>query len=125
MDPSKDDDRRAYHRLRFRAQVELTLLDPALAADPEGLRARLKRELRMLHWLKLDNQYAFVRDSAMRTQPALSPLIRLIDAKLDFLTGELFDHNPPATDLQHVEMSATGLAFEWPESLPPDALCLV
>lgn len=125
MSPNEHADRRGYHRIEFRASVQAKQLDDELLEDPAGLRAQLKADLRMLHWLQLDNQYAFVRDSAMRGQPTLAPLIRLIDAKLNFLAAEIYSHEPLETSVQHVEMSATGLSFEWPQALPPGSLWLI
>lgn len=125
MNLNENEERRSYHRIEFRACVELKQLDDALLDDPASLRKLLKGDLRMLHWLRLENQYAFVRDSAMRGQPALAPLLRLIDAKLNFLAAEIYSHEPVETSIQRVEMSATGLAFEWPRPLPPGSLWLV
>jgi hypothetical protein len=125
MNPAEDTNRRVYHRLGFDAQLELERLDDSLLQDSEKLRTRIKRDLRMLHWLQLDNQYRFVRDSAQRVKPALAPLIRLVDAKLNFLAGELFSRHSAASPMQSIEMSATGLAFDWTEQLPPGSLWLV
>lgn len=125
MRPNEHEDRRGYHRIEFRASVQIKRLDDELLDDPARLRTQLKADLRMLHWLQLENQYAFVRDSAMRGQPALAPLIRLIDAKLNFLAGEIYSHEPLETSIQRVEMSATGLSFEWPQALPPGSLWLI
>ncbi len=125
MAPADDQERRSYHRVCFDAQVELERLDDSLADHPEKLRPQIKRDLRMLHWLQLDNQYRFVRDSAQRSEPALAPLIRLIDAKLSFLAEELFSRRHAQSEMQSVEMSATGLALDWPEALPVGSLWLV
>lgn len=125
MNPAEETERRVYHRLGFDAQLELCRLDDNLVQDPDKLRTQIKRDLRMLHWLQLDNQYRFIRDSAQRAKPALAPLIRLVDAKLNFLAGELFSRHSAATPVQTIEMSATGLAFDWPEQLPPGSLWLV
>jgi len=125
MDPAEDTERRVYHRLGFDAQLDLQRLDDHLIQEPDKLRTQINRDLRMLHWLQLDNQYRFVRDSAQRAKPALAPLIRLVDAKLNFLAGELFSRHSAATPMQSIEMSATGLAFDWPEQLPPGSLWLV
>ncbi|MFW5815955.1 MAG: hypothetical protein ACOCVP_03780 [Wenzhouxiangella sp.] len=125
MSRNESDDRRGYHRIEFRASVQTQRLDDELLDDPARLRAQLKADLRMLHWLQLENQYAFVRDSAMRGQPALAPLIRLIDAKLNFLAAEIYSHEPVEASIQRVEMSATGLSFEWPQALPPGSLWLI
>lgn len=125
MNRNEQQDRRAYHRLEFRASIQIKPLEDELLEDPARLRAQLKGELRMLHWLQLENQYAFVRDSALRSQPALAPLIRLVDAKLNFLAGEIYSHEPIETSIQAVEMSATGISFEWTRSLPPGSLWLM
>jgi len=125
MIPAEEQEQRGYHRLGFKARLKLTQLDNQLVDDPSELRARITGELRMLHWLQLDNQYVFVRDSALRSKPALSPLIRLMDAKLNFLASELFSRHALDTPLQRIDMSATGLSFEWAEKLEPDSLWLV
>ena len=118
-------ERRDYHRIEFQSGIEIRRLEDELLEDRVVLRSRIKAELRMLRWLQLDNQYAFVRDSAQRNQPALAPLIRLVDAKLNFLAGELFSNEPVAESVQRIEMSATGLSFRWPEPLPAGSLWLI
>ncbi|MEE4638802.1 MAG: PilZ domain-containing protein [Wenzhouxiangella sp.] len=100
-------------------------LDKALLHDTLRLRTELKADLRMLQWLQLENQYAFVRESAMRAQPALAPLLRLMDAKLSFLAEELLHNKPKEAISQTIEMSATGLSLDWPRSLAPGSLWLV
>jgi hypothetical protein len=100
-------------------------LDDAWLKDTLRLRTELKGELRMLHWLQLENQYAFVRESAMRGQPALAPLLRLMDAKLSFLAEELLHDQAKDAAVQTVEMSATGVALDWPRPLPSGSLWLV
>ncbi len=125
MCPADGAERREHHRLEFAAGVTLQRLDDRLLEQPEALRSQLRLELRMLQWLALDNQYAFVRDSAQRTQPALAPLIRLMDAKLNFLAGEILVDTPLQERYDQVQMSATGIDFEWPEALESGALYLV
>ena len=118
-------DRREYHRLEFRAAISLKPLPVELKDDPQTLRSRLSTELRMLQWLRLENQHALIRDSLLRSQPALAPLLRLVDAKLNFLAAELFSSDPLRTDYQPLRMSATGIDFPWPEALEPGSLWLL
>jgi len=118
-------ERREHHRLGFAASIDVQRLDDALLQQPEALRSKLRSELRMLQWLALENQYVFVRDSVKRTQPALAPLIRLIDAKLNFLAGEILVETALQDCYEQVHMSATGIDFKWPEDVDPGALCLV
>lgn len=118
-------ERREYHRLEFRAGISLTALPAELKDDPQALRSRLRSELRMLQWLRLENQQALIRDSLLRSQPALAPLLRLVDAKLNFLAAELFSSDPQRTDYQPLRMSATGIDFPWPEVLEPGSLWLL
>lgn len=125
MKRSETEDRRVYHRQGFEAQLLLKRLDDRMIEYPEQLRASIKHDLRMLHWLQLDNQYVFVRDSALRNKPVFSPLIRLVDAKLNFLVAEIFGRDALETPIQRVEMSATGISFDWPEALPEESLWLV
>lgn len=125
MPPSDNAERREHHRLEFPAAVELHPLDRGLLDRPDALRARLRPQLRMLHWLQLENQYAFVRDSALRSQPALAPLIRLMDAKLHFLAGEILVETSLQRRCEPVRMSATAIDFDWPEPIEPGSLCLI
>ncbi len=125
MNPAEDQEQRGYHRLGFEARLKLTHLDDQLIDRPADLRISIRSELRMLHWLQLDNQYVFVRDSALRSKPALSPLIRLMDAKLNFLAGELFSRHALDTPKQRIDMSATGISFEWIDTLAPGSLWLI
>ena len=125
MPPSDGSERRAHHRLEFPAAVHLQPLDDELLDRPEVLRSHLRPEFRMLQWLQLANQYAFVRDSALHSHPALAPLVRLIDAKLDFLADEVLNENTVEKPFQCVQMSATGVDFDWPSPVEADSLWLV
>lgn len=118
-------ERREYHRLEFSAGIRLQTLPIEFKQDPQALRSKLRPELRMLQWLRLDNQQAMVRDALLRTQPGLAPLMRLIDAKLNFIAAEVFSSDPLRGDYRRVRMNATGIDFPWPETLEPGSLWLL
>lgn len=125
MTQKTDKNRREYHRLEFDAGIAMHRLDDALIGDPGTLRSRLRSELRMLKWLQLDNQYAFVRDSALRSQPALAPLVSLMEARINFLAGEIFVKTAVSKRTQRIQMSATGIAFDWSPAIEPGSLWLL
>ena len=125
MSQTENEERREYHRLTFRAGIAMQKLDDRLRNDPEPLRLSIRDELRMLKWLQTENQYALLRDSALRSQPALAPLIRLIDAKLDILAEEVFNQPEVQASYQKIEMSAGGITFEWTKPVDQDSLWLI
>lgn len=110
--------RREHHRLAFEAWLSLSPVPADRASDEKVLRTHLHHALRPLRWLLLDGQHTLVRDAMLRQNPSIAPFLRMIEQKLEFLADDVFGVQAPESLPQSMEMSASGMSFEWHQPLP-------